>query len=67
MAGGNGSSGELRSSEFYSAGTWTTTGALATARAYHTATLLPTTGKVLVAGGYNSTSGAVLSAELFVP
>src|SRR5437868_6761611 len=41
-------------------GTWTATGNLATARANHTATLLPN-GKVLVAGG------AGTSAELYNP
>jgi Galactose oxidase, central domain len=38
------------------------TGSLATARAYHTATLLPN-GKVLVAGGYNN--DYLASAELY--
>ena len=43
---------------------WSATGALSTARDYHTATLLPN-GKVLVVGGYN---GSYLSsAELYDP
>ena len=44
--------------------TWTATGSLATARFDHTATLLPN-GKVLVAAGYNNTSGSLASAELY--
>lgn len=51
------------------AGIWTTTGSLATARAFHTATLLPN-GKVLVAGGMRVDGGVstVLdSAELYDP
>ena len=47
-------------------GTWTETGSLATARYFHTATLLPN-GKVLVAGGSNFTSGILASAELYDP
>ena len=46
-------------------GTWTATGSLGTARAVHTATLLPN-GKVLVAGG-NNYSGMLASAELYDP
>src|SRR5262245_24205431 len=41
------------------------TGSLATARWFHTATLLPN-GKVLVAGGWDA-SGALASAELYDP
>jgi len=45
--------------------TWEVTGSLATAREYHTATLLPS-GKVLVAGGVGN-SGRLASAELYDP
>jgi hypothetical protein len=44
---------------------WTATGSMGTARANHTATLLPS-GKVLVAGGFNL-SGVLSSAELCDP
>ena len=44
---------------------WRATGNLGTARAFHTATLLPS-GKVLVAGG-QGTSGFLNSAELYDP
>lgn len=46
-------------------GTWSTTGSLVTARGHHTATLL-SNGKVLVAGGYNSTI-SIGSSELYDP
>ena len=42
------------------------TGSLATARYYHTATLLPN-GKVLVAGGLNFPVNPLASAELYDP
>ncbi len=45
-------------------GAWTTINSLNTARWIHTATLLPN-GKVLVAGGTNSSSGLPASAELY--
>lgn len=48
-----------------SSGTWALTGSLNTARAVHTATLLPS-GQVLVAGGENTT-GFLASAELYNP
>src|ERR1019366_8126321 len=47
------------------AGAWSTTSSLITARSSHTATLLPN-GTVLVAGGTNSYS-AFRSAELYDP
>ena len=59
----------LASAELYdpASGTWTATGSLATARFYHTATLLPN-GKVLVAGGIdNNFIAALASAELYDP
>ncbi len=46
--------------------TFDNTGSLATAREDHTATLLPN-GKVLVAGGGNSSFNALASAELYDP
>src|SRR5436190_1071389 len=45
--------------------TWISTGSLATARASHSATLLPN-GQLLVVGGYDG-SGALASAELYDP
>ena len=45
---------------------WTATGSLHTARASHTATLLPT-GLVLVAGGVSDTNAALASSELYNP
>ncbi|MCX5889249.1 MAG: hypothetical protein NTY36_07335 [Deltaproteobacteria bacterium] len=48
-------------------GTWSYTGAMSTARSYHTATLLPA-GRVLVAGGVNSNPANYLaSADLYYP
>ena len=58
----------LASAELYdpASGTWTATGSLAIARSLHTATLLPNA-KVLVAGGFNDSSGYLASAELYDP
>jgi hypothetical protein len=67
VAGGIGIGGDLLSSaELYdpASGSWSVTGSLNTARAAHTATLLPN-GKVLVAGGYNGSN--LTSAELYDP
>ncbi len=59
--------GIINATELYdpATGTWSNTGSLNTARAFHTATLLPN-GKVLVAGGNNS-STILASAELYDP
>jgi hypothetical protein len=68
VAGGIGSGGVfLASAELYdpTTDTWVATGALATARGNHTATLLGS-GKVLVAAGQGS-SGVLASAELYDP
>jgi hypothetical protein len=58
----------MSSAELYdpATGTWTTTGSLNTGRDQPTATLLPN-GKVMVAGGYNSSNGSLSSAELYDP
>jgi len=45
---------------------WSLTGSLNTGRVFHTATLLPS-GKVLVAGGWDSNSVRVAMAELYDP
>src|SRR5665811_2209240 len=46
--------------------TWSAAGSLATARIYHTATLLPS-GQVLVAGGFDGSGIPLASAELYDP
>lgn len=56
------------SAEIYdpATGSWTATGSLATARVFHTETLLPS-GQVLVTGGSNFTSIINDTAELYEP
>jgi hypothetical protein len=58
----------LTSAELYNpaTGTFSPTGSLNTGRYGHSATLL-NNGKVLIAGGANSTSGSLSSAELYDP
>src|SRR5262245_59678318 len=46
-------------------GSWSSTGGLSTARANHTATLLPD-GRLLVSGGENA-GGVLASAEIYAP
>ena len=46
---------------------WSTTGSMASARAYHTATYLPTTGKILAVGGIGSGGAPIATAELYNP
>ena len=68
VAGGFNGSFIGKSAELYDpeSGTWTTTDNLATARNFHTATLLPD-GKVLVAGGNDDDNLAIASVELYDP
>ena len=58
----------LASAELYdpATNTWSYTGSLNTARAFHTMTLLPN-GKVLVTGGSDASDGFITSAELYDP
>jgi hypothetical protein len=58
----------LANAEIYdpASGAWTAAAFMSTARTGQTATLLPTTGKVLVVGGSNS-SGYLSSAETYTP
>jgi hypothetical protein len=65
--GGNGPSG-FASAEIYDSrtGSFNATGSMATARYYHTATLLAD-GRVLIAGGRTDMRGPNLSAELYRP
>ena len=71
VAGGIGTNGialAIAGAELYDASnsTWAATGPLNTARAFHTATLLPD-GHVLVVGGYENYKSALASAELYDP
>ena len=72
VAGGVTDSGSgpfaTNSAELYDPATrrWSRTGSLNTGRSGHTATLLQN-GKVLVAGGFNSSGNPLLSAELYNP
>ncbi|HXL93007.1 MAG TPA: kelch repeat-containing protein, partial [Streptosporangiaceae bacterium] len=71
IAGLDSRSGSTTAAELYnpSAGTWSTTGSLNTARGNQTATLL-SSGKVLVAGGVDFASHSpadLASAELYTP
>jgi len=73
VVGGFNSTGSdvaMRSGELYdpATGYWSVTKGnhLITARYWHTATLL-SDGRVLVAGGYNTSSGILGSAELYTP
>jgi Kelch motif/Galactose oxidase, central domain len=67
VAGGGAANHATASAELYdpASGTWSPTGAMATARFSHTATLLPS-GKVLVAGGLDN-GNVIASSELYDP
>ncbi|HVZ74983.1 MAG TPA: kelch repeat-containing protein [Polyangia bacterium] len=44
---------------------WSTTGSMASARAYHTATYIPSTAKILVVGGIGTAGTPIATAELY--
>jgi hypothetical protein len=69
IAGGQGVSGPLVTAELYdpNAGTFTATGSMTAGRASHSATLLLPSGKVLIAGGFNSAGAALATTELYDP
>lgn len=69
MAGGNGASGVLASVELYNpaSGTWTPGAPMNSARRDQTATVLATSGKVLVAGGLTAGNVTVSTTELYDP
>jgi hypothetical protein len=70
VVGGDQHGSPLASAELYdpASGTWTATGSLFFARAFHTATLLPN-GKVLIVGGFAASGGGgiLASTELYDP
>ena len=68
FSGGWGVCNDLISAELYdsSAGTWSPTGNMTTARLFYTATLLPN-GQVLAAGGSDCEGNVKSSAELYTP
>ena len=66
VAGDNAAAELSQSAPTHAPGKWRATGDLVTARYLHPATLLPN-GQVLVAGGANSITGNLASAELYDP
>ena len=71
IVGGDEDNGDLKylaSAEIYdpASGKFSATGSMTTARAYHTATLLPDS-RVLIAGGENADSVGLASAEIYDP
>jgi hypothetical protein len=67
-SGGESSSAPIATAEIYDpgSGTFSPTGSLASARSFHTATLLQD-GKVLIVGGTDATNKSVATAELYDP
>jgi hypothetical protein len=64
VIGGVNAGSEVMPIEVYnsSTGNWTSTDSLSTGRDTFTATLIPSTGKVLVVGGYNFPSSSSLNS-----
>ena len=72
ITGGDDAIHDFASAELYdeSTGSFSLTASMNTARTSHTATLFPSgplAGDVLIAGGLNSTTGALSTAELYQP